>query len=181
MVTNYQDAENETVLTTYLITPDGETLLEEVAISAMDQPPGLYLNYSFIDVAGDYFVRSSYTENTPGRTLRSTECPTGDCPELALPGWLTIAPDNQHALAAAFDADGTLVPAELQAEISIVSLLKRTVEPVGRGGHPFWLNAATYGYWQMGETGLEMVTAVLAQNDLYVLLTEATLLENMPR
>ena len=180
LVSDHQFTPQTSDTTISLITPDEEIVLEEMQGSGQ---PDYFLNYWFMDIDGDFFVRALYEgRGVSNLTLRATDCPADTCPELPLPGWPNLSPDKQHVLAMAFpeDGSGVIVRAELQAEIFVGAVLSSELELVGQGGYSFWLDNTTYGFWQMEDEGLALVTAALPHNELHVLLTEDRLLEEIP-
>ena len=182
MTNNFGGSKSNTLIS--LLTPEGTTVLEEIET---DNPPDGFVNYYFVSASGDFFARSVYSSEDFSQTeigIRKTACPTADCPQLVVHGWPTFSPDGQNLIGMAFpeDGSGVLVPAELESEIFVAStdLQSAEAETVGRGGYPFWLDNSTFGYWQMAENGIELVTAVSAQSRQHVLIHEARLLEELP-
>ena len=167
-----------------LVTPEGETVLEELQ---NNNQPSSSVNYYFITASGDYFARAVFNQEDFSQTeitIRNTACPTADCPELPLPGWPTFSPSGQHLVGIAFpeDGSGVLTPAEMEGEVFIASTNFQTaaIETVEQGGYPFWLDDSMFGYWRKAEKGIELVTAVYPQNQPQVLLIASDLLEEIP-
>jgi WD40-like Beta Propeller Repeat len=183
LISNYQFSNNETNIKVSLLTEDGEILLEDTQFTNESEFQGL--NYYFVDRAGDYFVRTMYGEGEQETTLRATDCPTDACPELQLSGWPLFSPEGNYFLKVDFDTDIFTTAnenpyANLVSDLSILSLDLQTNLFVERGGWPFWLNESTIGYWRLEDEKVELVTAVLPQNEPRTLLNMAELLDTIP-
>ncbi|MCP4418178.1 MAG: hypothetical protein GY805_16270 [Chloroflexi bacterium] len=187
LITDYQFNNDETSFTTTLLTEDGGLLLEETQILQSADQPQSWINYYFADMVGNFIVRAVY-EDEDGLTqtsVRATDCPTSDCPEIQLPGWPFFSPDSKYLLSVGYPegivetGDGRFL-SDLLVDISVISLDSQMSMFVGQGGRPFWLNDSTFGYLRVENGMMELVTAVLPQNEPRILLDETALLSAMP-
>lgn len=185
LISSYHFSDDEENVIMTLLTEDGEILLEETHPVGGADRPQFWVNYYFVDDKGDFFARDVYDDGIHQMTIRETACPTESCSELEAAGWPLFSPDSNYFLAEAFVTE-TILPeedelhGELMRDLSLQPTDSQTRTFVGQGGRPFWLNESTFAYWRWQDETLELVTAVLPQNEPHVLLNPAALLEIIP-
>lgn len=185
LITSYHFSDDQPNSIITLLTEDGEILLDETDLASGSDQPQFWVNYYFVDDKGDFFIRDVYEDGIHRMTMRETACPTDSCSELEVTGWPRFSPDSSYFLAEAFVTEtifpeGDELHGELMRDLSLQPTNSQTSTFVGQGGRPFWLNESTFAYWRwQGET-LELVTAVIPQNEPKVLLNQAALLESVP-